>query len=151
MPEPREFFTNVEAARAARASLIRDGYAYQLLLAWALVAVGPVPGTRPRGWRAHSPAHPRRARARPAAPVGRLAASCHPLMPPWAGGRPTSPGPASASPGQRDDQPKPLPRGFLTSSRRVSMVDRDRPLWGEMEASGGRAANPRASATRRRV
>jgi hypothetical protein len=47
MPEPRQLFTDRKAAQAARADLIRAGYACQLLPAWALVAVGPVPGARP--------------------------------------------------------------------------------------------------------
>jgi hypothetical protein len=49
MPESRQFFTDRKAAQAARADLIRAGYACQLLPAWALVAIGPVPGARPPG------------------------------------------------------------------------------------------------------
>jgi hypothetical protein len=42
-----QFFADRKAAQVARADLIRAGYACQLLPAWGLVAVGPVPGARP--------------------------------------------------------------------------------------------------------
>jgi hypothetical protein len=44
--EPR-YFSNPAAAYAARADLTRQGYACQLLPAWALLAVGPAPGAPP--------------------------------------------------------------------------------------------------------
>jgi hypothetical protein len=43
-PEPRAYYLTATAAAAARADLTRQGFACQLVPAWALVAVGPVPG-----------------------------------------------------------------------------------------------------------